>query len=96
MDTIIHSLPASSSVVNCLAALTTVRELLNANEDPAQENSLGKTHGEVQDLFVAQPVRSLADVILKLQFIVDEDELDAIDERIVQDVIDYLRSQVAA
>lgn len=82
----------TSSVSSVLTALNSVRELLNANEDPSQEDSLGKTHGEVQARFVAEPIRSLADAITKLQFVIDEDELDAIDERIVQDAIDFLRN----
>jgi hypothetical protein len=95
-DTILRPVPAQSSVSSVLAALNTIRDLLNANEDPAQEGPLGETHGEVQARFVAEPIRSLADVITKLEFVVGEDELDSIDERIVQDVIAFLRSQVAA
>ena len=93
-DTIIRTAPAGSSVSSVLAALNSVRELLNANEDPSQENALGQTHGEVQARFVAEPIRSVSDVITKLEFVVGEDERDSIDERIIQDVISFLRSQV--
>jgi len=95
-DTFIRPAPAGSSVSSVLAALNSVRELLNANEDPSQEDALGQTHGEVQTRFVAEPIRSVSDAITKLEFVVGEDELDSIDERIVQDVISFLRSQVTA
>ena len=61
MDTIIHPVPTGSSVSSVLATLNVVRDLLNANEDPAQENSLGSTHGDVQARFVAEPIRSISD-----------------------------------
>lgn len=95
-DTILHPIPANSSVSSTLAALNAVRDLLNANEDPSQEDSLGKTHGEVQARFVAEPVRSTADAIAKLEFVVGEEALDSIDEDIIEGVIAFLRSQVAA
>lgn len=95
-DTIIRPAPAGSSVTSVLAALNTVRDLLNANEDESQADSLGRTHGEVQARFIAEPVRSLTDVVTKLEFVVGEDALDSIDEDIIQDVIAFLRSQVAA
>jgi len=93
-DTIIHAIPAESSVSSVLAALNTVRDLLNANEDPAQEDSLGTTHSEVQARFVAEPIRSLSDTITKLEFVVGEEGLCSVDEDIVNDVIAFLRSQV--
>lgn len=95
-DTIIRPAPAGSSVSSVLAALNSVRELLNANEEESQADSLGKTHGEVQARFVAEPVRSLTDAITKLEFVVDEDALDSIDENIIEGVIAYLRSQLDA
>ena len=95
-DTIIRPAPAGSSVTSVLAALNTVRDLLNANEDESQADSLGRTHGEVQARFVGEPIRSVADAITKLEFVVGEDSLCSIDEDIVNDVITYLRSQVAA
>ncbi len=90
------SVPASagSTVSSCLAALTAVRDLLNANEDESQEDSLGKIHGEAQARFVAEPVRSLPDVIAKLEWVVGEEALDSIDEKILQGVIAFLRSKV--
>lgn len=93
-DTIIRPAPVGSSVSSCLAALNAVRELLNANEDESQVNALGKVHGEAQARFVAEPVRSMSDVIAKLEWVVGEDELDSIDERVLQSVLAYLRSQV--
>lgn len=80
-----------SSVSSVFAALKAIRELLNANEDETQEESLGMTFDEVQSRFVAEPIRSLADALLKLEFVVGEEALDAIDENIIKGVIAYLR-----
>lgn len=95
-DSLIRPTPIGRSVTSCLAALTAVRDLLNANEDASQEDALGQVYGEAKARFVTEPVRSASDALAKLEWVVGEGELDPIDEKIVQGVIAFLRSKAAA
>lgn len=95
-DTLIRPAPTASAVSSVLADLLAARHLLNSNADESKDDPLGDTAADLQGRFVAEPVRSLSDVITKLEFVVGEDALDAIDEDIIQGVIAFLRTQVAA
>lgn len=82
------------SVSGVLAQLQAARDLLNNNEDESKGDKLGDEAGDLQTRFVAEPIRSISDVITKLEFVVGEDALDSIDEEIIVAAISFLRGQV--